>query len=54
MKKHPILSAIAALAMVAIAVVVLWWSLGYRADNCHDPDMGRWQQYKCDLVDGRR
>lgn len=31
-----------------------WWSLGYRADNCHGPDMSRGQQFICDNLGGRR
>ena len=39
------------IVIVAVVVFCWWWSLGYRADNCHTEGMGRWQQLICDTLE---
>ena len=36
--------------VLVVSVMIWWWSLGYRADNCHTPEMGRGQQWICDIL----
>ena len=46
-----LIAGIALTAMVIAAVLFWWWSLGYRAENCHEDDMGRGQQWICDILE---